>query len=303
MTGGAGFIGSNVVDRLIDSNHEVVVIDDLSTGKLENLNARAKFYQVDICSPKIVEIFKKEMPEIVSHHAAQIDVRRSVDNPILDARVNIMGSLNLLESCRRHGVKKVIYASTGGAIYGESEGLPAPEEYQVKPLAPYGVSKYAVEKYLALYRQSYNLSYTVLRYGNVFGPRQDPHGEAGVVAIFIGVMLAGGRPTIFGDGEQTRDFIYVGDAANANLLALNEGDGGIFNIATGQPTSVAKLFKLLKEILEYNGQPLYTDARPGEVRNICLDIARAKGDLGWRPEVDLVEGLGKTVRWFRGRHN
>lgn len=301
VTGGAGFIGSNVVDKLINRDHEVVIIDDLSTGRLENLNERARFYKVDICSPELEGIFRKEMPDIVNHHAAQIDVRRSLDNPILDAQINIMGSLNLLGCCQKYGAKKVIYASTGGAIYGEPESLPASEDYSVKPLTPYGVNKYIVEKYLALYRQNYNLDHTILRYGNVYGPRQDPRGEAGVVAIFIEGMLRGKRPIVFGDGEQTRDFVYVDDVVNANLLAMNDGNGGIFNIGTGQPTSVNELFKLLKEILKYNSQPLYGNERPGEIRNIYLDITRAQRNIGWRPEVGLKEGLVRTIRWLSER--
>jgi len=301
VTGGAGFIGSNVADKLVNRDHEVVIIDDLSTGRLENLNERARFYKVDICSPELEGIFREEMPEIVYHHAAQIDVRRSLDNPILDAQINIMGSLNLLGCCQRYGAKKVIYASTGGAIYGEPESLPASEDYSVKPLTPYGVNKYIVEKYLALYRQNYNLDYTILRYGNVYGPRQDPRGEAGVVAIFIEGMLRGKRPIVFGDGEQTRDFVYVDDVVNANLLAMNDGNGGIFNIGTGQPTSVNELFKLLKEILKYNNQPLYGNERPGEIKNIYLDITRAQRNIGWRPEVGLEEGLVRTIRWLSER--
>jgi UDP-glucose 4-epimerase len=302
VTGGAGFIGSNVVDKLINRDYEVAIIDDLSTGRLENLNERARFYKVDICSPELEGIFRKEMPEIVNHHAAQIDVRRSLDNPILDAQINIMGSLNLLGCCQKYGAKKVIYASTGGAIYGEPESLPASEDCSIKPLSPYGVNKYIVEKYLPLYRQNYNLDYTILRYGNVYGPRQDPHGEAGVVAMFIEGMLRGKRPIVFGDGEQTRDFVYVDDVVNANLFVLDDGDGGIFNIGTGHPTSVNELFKLLKEILKYNNQPLYGNERPGEIRNIYLDITRAQRNIGWRPEVGLEEGLVRTIRWLSERH-
>ncbi len=223
VTGGAGFIGSHVVDLFLKNDYEVVVIDDLSTGRPSNLNPAALFYEADIRGPEIAGILNKEKPDYISHHAAQIDVRRSVSEPIFDAEVNILGSINLLESARMSGVKRIIYSSTGGAVYGEPVYLPCDEDHPINPLAQYGASKYIVEHYLFMYQVLYGLPYTILRYPNVYGPRQDPHGEAGVVAIFCGRMLAGDPVTIFGSGEQERDFVHVSDCAAANLLAINKG--------------------------------------------------------------------------------
>jgi UDP-glucose 4-epimerase len=299
VTGGAGFIGSHVVDSFIEAGHHVAVVDDLSTGRRSNLNRRATFYEIDLRSPGLRRVFDRERPEIVSHHAAQVDVRRSVSDPVFDADVNVLGSLNLLECCRARGVRKVIYISSGGAVYGEPEYLPCDEDHPIQPLAPYGASKYIVERYLYLYREVHGLDYTVLRYGNVYGPRQDPLGEAGVVAIFTGQMLDGGKPVINGSGEQERDFVYVEDCARANVLALERGSGAVFNLGCGEGTSVNRLFELLKDITGYHGDALYEPAKAGETFRIYLDASRARHKLGWRPAVGLDQGLERTVAYFR----
>jgi UDP-glucose 4-epimerase len=299
VTGGAGFIGSHVVDSFIGAGHDVIVVDDLSTGRRSNLKGRATFYQMDVRSPELEELFQRERPDVVSHHAAQVDVRRSVADPLFDADVNVLGSLNLLECCRAHGVGKVIYSSSGGAVYGEPAYLPCDEDHPIQPLAPYGASKYIVERYLYLYREVHGLDYTVLRYGNVYGPRQDPHGEAGVVAIFAGRMLRGATPVVNGSGEQERDFVYVEDCARANLLALERGSGGVFNLGSGVGTSINRVCDLLKAIIGYEGDAVHGPAKPGETFRIFLDAARARDELGWEPTVGLEEGLRRTVAYFR----
>ncbi len=299
VTGGAGFIGSHVVDALIAAGHRVVVVDDLSTGRQENVHPEATFYPVDITSPQLREVFARERPEVISHHAAQVDVRHSMADPLHDARCNILGSIYLLECAREYGVRKVIYSSSGGAIYGEPLYLPCDEDHPIRPLSPYGASKYAVEQYLYLYRQNYGLDYTILRYPNVYGPRQDPYGEAGVVAIFAGQMLNGGTPVIYGSGEQERDFLYVEDCAHANLLVLERGSGRVYNLGTGVGTSVNRLFLLLKEITGYPGDPVYGPARAGETFRIYLDASRARNELGWRPLVPLEEGLRRTIAFLK----
>jgi UDP-glucose 4-epimerase len=299
VTGGAGFIGSHVVDRFIEGGHDVVVVDDLSTGRRSNLDPRAAFYEMDVRSPALGELFGQERPEVVSHHAAQVDVRCSVDDPMFDASVNVLGSLNVLECCRAHGVAKVIYSSSGGAVYGEPAYLPCDEDHPIQPLAPYGASKYVVERYLYLYRAVHGLDFTVLRYGNVYGPRQDPHGEAGVVAIFTGQMLRGATPVVNGGGEQERDFVYVADCARANLLALENGSGGTFNLGSGKGTSINRIFELLKGITGYAGDAVHGPAKPGETFRITLDGVRAREELGWVPTVGLREGLRRTVDYFR----
>ncbi len=301
VTGGAGFIGSSVVDRLIKEGHKVVVVDDLSTGFRRNLNKQAKFYEIDIRDRGMEEIFRKEKFDYVIHHAAQMDVRRSTKEPEFDAEVNILGSLNLILNSHKYGVKKFIYASTGGAIYGEAEYLPADEKHPVNPLCQYGVSKHTVEHYLYLYKTLYGLNYTVLRYPNVFGPRQNPKGEAGVNAIFIGLMLKGKRPTIFGDGEQLRDYTYVDDVVESNLLALEKGADEILNIGTGVGVSVNQIFEMLAKILSFKEKPIYAPPREGEIQRIYLDATRARDVLGWRPRVSFEEGLERTVEWHR--HN
>jgi len=308
VTGGAGFIGSHVVDALLQEGHEVVVVDDLSSGKLDNLNPRATFYQLDITSPDLEEVFRRERPDVVNHHAAQMDVRRSVADPLFDARVNILGSLNLLEACRKFGTRRIIFASSGGAIYGEPDGGPVGEDQPLRPASPYGAAKLSVEQYLHVYGQISTIRSISLRYANVYGPRQDPHGEAGVVAIFIRRLLQKEPPVVYGDGEQTRDFVYVADVVEANLLALKAlldtddrrpGTLWAFNIGTGLETSVNGLLKLLMDTMGVEGVSLHRPPRPGEQRRSVLDCRRAERVLGWTPRVRLEEGLKRTVAWFR----
>lgn len=300
ITGGAGFIGSHVVELFLEKGYEVVILDDLSTGRESNLDPRAKFYKMDIRSPEVREVFEAERPDYVSHHAAQMDVRRSVAQPLFDADVNILGSINLIERAKEFGVKRFVYISTGGAVYGEPEYVPCDEAHPINPICQYGASKHTVEHYLFMYHINYGLNYTVLRYPNVYGPRQDPHGEAGVVAIFTGKMLAGEPVTINGDGEQTRDFVYVGDCAYANYLAVTvEHQPGIFNIGWGRPTSVNDIFNTLAKITDYPHAALFGPAKVGETRHIYLDAAKAKKELGWSPTLSLEEGLEKTVAYFK----
>jgi len=300
VTGGAGFIGSHVVELFLEKGFEVVILDDLSTGRSSNINPQAKFYQMDIRDPKVREIFINERPDYISHHAAQMDVRRSVAQPLFDADVNILGSINLIECAKEFGVKHFVYISTGGAVYGEPERLPCDEGHPINPICQYGASKHTVEHYLYMYNVNYGLNYTVLRYPNVFGPRQDPHGEAGVVAIFTGKMLAGEPVMINGDGEQTRDFVYVGDCANANYLAVTvDHQPGIYNLGWGRPTSVNDIFNALTKITEYTLQVEYGPAKVGETRHIYLDATKAKKDLNWSPTLTLEEGLKKTVAYFK----
>jgi UDP-glucose 4-epimerase len=296
VTGGAGFIGSHVVDTLLGNNFDVVVVDDLSTGHAYNLNPKAAFYKVDIRSPQLAEIFEKERPDFVDHHAAQMDVRKSVVDPLFDADVNVRGSINLIECARRYGVKHFVYISTGGAVYGEPVYLPCDEEHPINPICPYGASKHTVEHYLYMYHINYGLNYTVLRYPNVYGPRQDPHGEAGVVAIFTGKMLKGEQCMIHGDGENTRDYVYVGDCAQGNLLALTvEHKSGIYNLGSGIPTSVNRIFHTLKKITGYQLPEVHGPAKLGETRYIYLKAEKAQRELGWQPTWDLEKGLKHTV--------
>jgi UDP-glucose 4-epimerase len=294
VTGGAGFIGSHVVELFLSQGYQVVVVDDLSTGRESNLNPAAKFYKMDIRDPKLVEVFEQERPDYVSHHAAQMDVRRSVVQPLFDADVNILGSINLIEAAKKTGVKRIVYISSGGTAYGEPQYLPCDEEHPVQPICQYGVSKHTVEHYLYLYHENYGLDYTVLRYPNVYGPRQDPHGEAGVVAIFVGKMLVGEPVTITGDGEQQRDFVFVGDCARGNLLGL-KAPVGIYNLGYGIGTSVNQIFEGLKKITGYPYDPIHGPAKVGETRFIYLDASKAKKHMGWEPTVTLEEGLQKTV--------
>jgi len=301
MTGGAGFIGSNVAEGFIAQGHQVAVVDDLSTGFRENIPPQAAFYQVDIRDRGLAEVFEREQPDLVDHHAAQMDVRKSLVDPIFDAQVNILGSLNLLQQCVAYGVKKVIYASTGGAVYGRPDSLPADEEYPIRPLCQYGISKHTVEHYLYLYRQHYGLNYTVLRYPNVYGPRQNPHGEAGVVAIFTEALSPGRRPTIYGDGSHTRDYVFVADIVTANLLALEKGDGQVLNLGWGREVSVFEIFATLRDNLQVDLDPLFAEERVGEIHRISLDSTKAQRELGWRPQVTLEEGIRRTVEYYRQR--
>jgi len=301
VTGGAGFIGSNVADEFLAGGHQVVIVDDLSTGFRKNIPAEATFYPVDIRDPDLSKVFEKEKPEIVDHHAAQIDVRKSVVDPMFDAQVNVLGSLNLLQQCVKHQVKKVIYASTGGAVYGEPDYLPADEKHPIRPLCQYGISKHTVEHYLYLYQHNYGLDYTILRYPNVYGPRQDPHGEAGVVAIFTEALFADQRPTIFGDGTHTRDYVFVADIARANFLALESGNGLVLNLGWGREVSVNDIYASLKKHLGIEIEPIYAEERLGEIHRICLNGARAQERLGWQPQVELDEGIRRTVEYYQRR--
>ncbi|MBI4686481.1 MAG: SDR family oxidoreductase [Nitrospirae bacterium] len=300
VTGGAGFIGSHITDKLINNGDEVVIVDDLSTGRQENINGKAKFYKIDIQSPELESIFEKEHPDYVCHQAAQKDVRISVSDPIYDARINILGTLNLLQNCIKYNVKKVVFASTGGAIYGEQEVFPVPETHPTRPISPYGVAKLVAEHYLYYYKTIYGLDYVSLRYANVYGPRQDPHGEAGVVAIFIQKMLNGEQPIINGDGEQTRDFVYVDDVARANILAIrNNSSENVFNIGTGIETTVTQLFIRIRESVAPSIEEKHGVAKEGEQLRSVIDFTQAKKILKWEPIVSLDEGLEKTLVYFK----
>lgn len=303
VTGGAGFIGSHVVDGFLATGATVTVFDDLSSGRREFVDPRARLVVGDLADAAAVDrAIAETRPDVVSHHAAQIDVRGSVSDPIRDARINVLGSLGLLESCVRHGVRKLIYASTGGAIYGEARTLPADEDHPVNPESPYGASKHAVEHYLYIWKLLHGLDYTALRYPNVYGPRQNPHGEAGVNAIFIGLMLEGKVPHVFGTGEQLRDYLYVGDVVRANLLAVEHGAGAIVNLGTGVGTSVLDIVRTLNDILGTRITPVHEPPRAGEVQRITLDARRAGEILGWAPTVAFAEGLARTVEWHRTAH-
>lgn len=300
VTGGAGFIGSHVVDLCIQHGFEVVIVDDLSTGRISNLNPAAKLYRMDIRDNQLKEVFESEKPDYVDHHAAQMDVRRSIVEPLFDADVNILGSINLIECARQFGVKRFVYISTGGAVYGEPEYLPCDEAHPINPICQYGASKHTVEHYLYMYKENYGLDYTVLRYPNVYGPRQDPHGEAGVVAIFAGQMLRGDQVVINGDGEQARDFVYVGDCARANLMTIQASRGlGIINLGSGQGTTVNEIFEKLSHITGYANDAIHGPAKVGETRKIFLDAGKAQRELNWHPKLDLDDGLQRTVEYFR----
>ena len=300
VSGGAGFIGSHVVDRLIKEGHRVAVVDNLSTGFRRNVSPQATFYEVDICDKKeIGRVFDLESPDYLNHHAAQIDVRKSVEDPVFDAHSNILGSLNLITNALRKKVKKFVYASTGGAIYGEPEELPANEQCPVKPLSQYGISKHTTEHYLCLYNLLYGLKYTILRYANVYGPRQNPKGEAGVVAIFASQMLNKRESVIFGDGSKTRDYVFIEDVVEANILALDKGDNQIYNVGTGKETSDQEMFDTLREVTGSKLDPIYGEERPGEVHHISLDASEAKKDLGWEPGYSLREGLKKSADYYK----
>jgi len=299
VTGGAGFIGSHVVDALIRQGYQVVVVDNLSTGRLENINPAATFYQADICGPELERIFEEEKPELVNHQAAQTVIQKSMEDPAFDAKQNILGGLNLIMQCLRFGVKKIVYASSGGAVYGEPKYRPVDESHPVNPVSYYGISKHTIEHYLHVFCLEYTLRYVVLRYSNIYGPRQSPKGEAGVVAIFTRQMLQGERPTIFGKGDKTRDYVYVADVVTANLLAMGKGENSIYNIGTGVETSDLEMFNLLAELTGYQSNPHYAPVRKGEIYRSCLDYSKAQKAIGWQPQFLLREGLAETVNYYR----
>jgi len=299
VTGGAGFIGSHVVDAYVEAGHEVTVVDNLSTGRKEFVNPRAKFVHMDIRNRSMHDIFKSQQIDVVNHHAAQMDVRKSVDDPLFDASVNILGTLNLLENCRTYGVRKVVFASTGGAVYGEQEYFPADEQHPLHPLSPYGISKLAVEKYLFYYRQVHGLPHVILRYANVYGPRQNPHGEAGVIAIFAEKMLNKKQPVINGDGSQTRDYVFVKDVVCANLLALDVDKAEVFNIGTGVETTVNELFKSLQSLTASGCKEVHAPAKRGEQQRSVLACRKASQGLRWQPQVTLRPGLRQTVEFIK----
>lgn len=299
VTGGAGFIGSHVVDAYISDGHDVVVIDDLSSGVKENVNPNAEFHQLDIRSADVEKVFRRHKIDVVNHHAAQMDVRRSVSDPKFDASVNVLGGLNIFEAARQNGVKKIIFSSTGGAIYGEQDYFPADEEHPVRPLSPYGITKLVTEKYLFYYKEVHGIEHVVLRYANIYGPRQNPHGEAGVVAIFAKKMLQGESPVINGDGKQTRDYTFVGDVVKASLLALNYPGSNIFNIGTGIETDVNELFRILRGWLGPNCAENHGPAKQGEQRRSVISYKKIERELGWKPLVELSEGLRLTAEYFK----
>lgn len=301
VTGGAGFIGSHLVDRLIQEGHEVAVVDNLSTGKRRNLNKSARFYKLDIQSSRLERVFRRERPLLVIHLAAQVAVRRSVEDPIFDAQVNILGTLNLLEQAVKYGTRKIIFASSGGAIYGEQEVFPAPELHPTRPLSPYGISKLSGEHYLAYYQRVSGIQHVILRYSNVFGPRQDPEGEAGVVAIFTRKMLDGEQPIINGNGRQTRDFVFVDDVVEANLAVMGKEVQGIYNVGTAEETTINDLFRILVELTKAGCKELHGPAMKGEQARSVVDISTLRHEVGWEPRVSLREGLRRTVEFFRER--
>jgi UDP-glucose 4-epimerase len=299
VTGGAGFIGSNVADGLVGEGHDVIIVDDLSSGKKENIPGDTDFYRVDIRDKRLDHVFAAEEPQVVIHNAAQLSVRISVEDPLLDADINIMGGLNVINACLRHGVKKIIFASSGGTVYGEQKYYPADEAHPTSPISPYGVAKLATESYLYYFYKVYGLDYIALSYGNIYGPRQDPLGEAGVVAIFSRKLLEGGKPIINGDGLQTRDYTYVGDVVKANISAIKSGYVGPINIGNGVETDVVSLFKILRKISGKDIEEVHGPAMAGEQRRSLLDNSLAGTVLDWEPEVSLEEGLKLTYNWFK----
>ncbi len=307
VTGGAGFIGSNLVDRLLAHGTRVVALDDLSTGRLANLDqarrlgeGRFVFQRLNLVDGGVDALVAKHRPEVIFHLAAQVNVRRSVEDPVHDARVNLIGTVRLLEAARRHGVGKVVFATSGGTIYGEPDELPVTEEHPLGAKSPYAASKLAAEEYLRVFSALYGLRWASLALANVYGPRQDPVGEAGVVAIFAERMLGGEPVVIYGDGEQTRDFVFVDDVVHAFVLAAEPGHDQRFNIGTGQQTSVNRLFRAMAEATDYGGEPVYAAERPGELRHSAVDPSRAGQQLGWSPWTSLAEGLAATLDWTRG---
>jgi UDP-glucose 4-epimerase len=301
VTGGAGFIGSHLVDRVVQEGHEVIIVDNLVTVKRRNINRAARFYKLDIQSWRLERVFRNERPNVVMHLAAQMDVRKSVEDPMFDAQVNILGTLNVLQQAVKHGVRKVVFSSSGGAIYGEQEIYPAPESHVTRPLSPYGLSKLCGEQYLSYYQRSSGLQVVSLRYANVYGPRQDPEGEAGVVAIFIQKMLNNEQAVINGNGRQTRDFVFVEDVVEANLAVMGQETQGTYNVGTGVETSVNDLFRILIQHTGSTCKEVHGPAKKGEQARSVIDNTRMRHELSWEPKADLSEGLKKTVEYFRER--
>jgi len=299
VTGGAGFIGSNVADGLIAEGYEVVIVDDLSNGREENIPEKAKFYKTDVRDKALEDVFEAEKPDMVIHNAAQLSVRVSVEEPLLDADINIIGGLNLIDICKKHNVKKIVFASSGGTVYGEQKVFPADESHPLGPISPYGVAKLATEHYLYYYLKIYGLDYIALRYANIYGPRQDPHGEAGVVAIFSNMMLAGQTPLINGDGLQTRDYVYIGDVVKVNIAAIKSDFVGPINIGTGIETDVMALFNILKAASGRDIEEKHGPAKTGEQMRSVLDNSLVGKILGWKPEISIEEGLKQTYKWFK----
>jgi UDP-glucose 4-epimerase len=302
VTGGAGFIGSHVVDRCIADGHSVCILDNLSTGVQENINPKAKFFKLDLQSDHVENLIATEKFDVIFHLAAQIDVRKSVDNPAFDASTNIVGSLNLYQSAQRYGVKKIIFSSTGGAIYGEQDFFPATEEHPCRPISPYGIAKLSNEHYLYYYKEVWGMNYICLRYANVYGPRQNPHGEAGVVAIFAERMLSGKHPMINGEGKQTRDYVFVADVADANLRALKHPASGIFNVGTGVENDVNVIFRELRKHLAPDCPENHGAAKAGEQKRSVISYAKIEKAMGWKPTVQLAEGLKLTAEFFKRKH-
>lgn len=298
ITGGAGFIGSHLTNRLIKDGHRVVVIDNLAAGQKKNLDPQATFYCLNVNSPKINNLFKREKPEVVFHLAAQINLRRSIENPIYDAKNNILGSLNILEAARKNGVKKIIFPSTAG-IYNQNPKIPTLENYPILAISPYTLAKLTIEKYLEVYRLNFGLNYTILRFSNVYGPRQNPHVEAGVISIFIEKLLKSQPPTIYGQGEQTRDYLYVDDAVEAFVLAMKNKKSGLYNAGTAREISVKRLFDKISSTTKIKIKPLYQKSIKGEVMRSALDYKKIKKDLNWHPKISLEKGLEKTINWFK----
>ena len=301
VTGGAGFIGSHLVDRLVLEGHEAVVVDNLATGKRRNINRAARFYKMDIQSWRLERVFRNERPNVVMHLAAQMDVRKSVEDPMFDAQVNVLGTLNVLQQAVKHGVRKVVFSSSGGAIYGEQEAYPAPETHVTRPLSPYGLSKLCGEQYLSYFQRVSGLQAVSLRYANVYGPRQDPEGEAGVVAIFIQKMLNNEQAVINGNGRQTRDFVFVDDVVEANLAMMGQETQGTYNVGTGVETSINDLFRILVQHTGSNSKEVHGPSKKGEQARSVIDNTKLRHEVSWEPKADLSEGLKKTVDYFRER--
>jgi len=301
VTGGAGFIGSHITDAYVAAGHEVLVIDNLSSGHAENVPSAARLEQVDIRDPAVVAVIESFRPEVINHHAAQMNVRVSVEDPCLDAEINVLALVRVLETGKSCGVSKFVFASSGGTVYGDPDAIPTDEGQATHPICPYGVSKLAGEHYLHYFRTIFGVPYVAFRYANIFGPRQDPHGEAGVIAIFCQRLLRGDDVTIYGDGRQTRDYVFVGDVVRANLAALGTDYVGAVNIGTGVETDVVTLYERIWTQVGGAGKAVHADAKEGEVRRSCLDARRAHEVLGWQPSTDLDTGLAATVEFFRTR--